>query len=373
VRVVDEADPVGKLLDQGAGETDGIAMRFPADQVDQNIGYLAVLLLDFHSGQLVGKVLAVGQRLRLGVGGLVGDRIDRGAADALQVYRVGMDRNEQVGAVLPGNSHTFVEAQELVGFACHEDLVAAAGAKPVTQFGRKRQGDVLLDRSVPPLGAAIDAAMSGIDDDCEAAVGLPGRLSHMVAPGGRRRRAGGLGLQRECRFEVAFGTGRKIDGQPVSRRRLVFDHLEVVDPEWTPAGQDQPRIVGLELTVADALDQPACFQVPGLDDQPGLREIDDQAMRAAQQEKFGIGFAVEGYDDANMGAVAGHLEVAPLERRGEGARQHAEQQRQDQGCQPHSAADLKWACRPTHLAFCLPADHPCRAPRYNGLDQLATY
>ncbi len=97
-----------------------------------------VFLLDRDAGELVGKVFAVGKRLRLGVRSLVGNRIDGGAANALQPDRVGMDRDEQVGLVLPGDLHAVVEAQELVLLARHEHVVAAVGAQLVAQFRRQR-------------------------------------------------------------------------------------------------------------------------------------------------------------------------------------------------------------------------------------------
>ena len=58
-------------------------MRLAADQIDQDVGDLVILLLDVDAGQLVGEVLAIGERLRLGVGRLVGNRVDGRAADAL--------------------------------------------------------------------------------------------------------------------------------------------------------------------------------------------------------------------------------------------------------------------------------------------------
>ena len=97
-----------------------------------------VLFLDLDAGELVGEVFAVGQRLRLGVRRLVGNGVDGRAADALQPDRVGMDRDEEVGLVLPGDPHAVVEAQELVLLARHEDIVAAVGAQPVAQFRRRR-------------------------------------------------------------------------------------------------------------------------------------------------------------------------------------------------------------------------------------------
>ena len=69
--------------------------------------WFSSLIVD--AGQLVGQVLAVGKRLRLGVRRLVGDGVDRRAANALQADRVGMDRDEQVGIVLAGDAHPLVE------------------------------------------------------------------------------------------------------------------------------------------------------------------------------------------------------------------------------------------------------------------------
>ena len=89
-------------------------MRLAADEIDQDVGDLVILFLDVDAGELVGQVFAVGERLRLGIGRLVGHRVDGGAADALEADRVGVDRDEQVGLVLAGDADAVVEAQELV-------------------------------------------------------------------------------------------------------------------------------------------------------------------------------------------------------------------------------------------------------------------
>ncbi len=106
--------------------------------------HLVVLLLDLDAGELVGEVFAVGQRLRIRVRCLFGHGVDRRAAYAFQPDRVGVDRDEQVGLVLPGDPDTVVEAQELVLLARHEHIVAAVGAQPVAQLRGEGQRDVLL-------------------------------------------------------------------------------------------------------------------------------------------------------------------------------------------------------------------------------------
>ena len=143
-------------------------MRLAPDQVDQNVGDLVVVVLDdIDAGQLIRQVFAVGKRLRLGVGRLVGHRVDGGAANALQSDRVGMDRNEQVGLVLAGDADAVVEPQEVVGLARQTHVVAAVRLELGLQLIREGQRDLLFDRAVQPLRAAVDAAMAGVDHDGE--------------------------------------------------------------------------------------------------------------------------------------------------------------------------------------------------------------
>ena len=100
-------------------------MRLAADEVDKDVGDLVILLLHVDAGERIGEVLAIRRRLGLGVRGLVRDGVDGCAADALAADRVGMDRDEQVGLVLAGDSHPLVERQELVALARHVDVILA--------------------------------------------------------------------------------------------------------------------------------------------------------------------------------------------------------------------------------------------------------
>ena len=71
----------------------GFALR----QVDQDVGDVARLVRQVDAGDHVGAVLGFGEPRRLGVGGGLGQRVDRGALRLALAprERVGMDRDEQ--------------------------------------------------------------------------------------------------------------------------------------------------------------------------------------------------------------------------------------------------------------------------------------
>ena len=85
VRIVDQADAWSKARRPATGRS---ASRSRASRAGSGRpgcpATSLVLVLDVDAGELVGQVFAVGQRLRLGVGRLVGDGVDGGAANALQ-------------------------------------------------------------------------------------------------------------------------------------------------------------------------------------------------------------------------------------------------------------------------------------------------
>ena len=96
-----------------------------------------------------------------------------------------MDRNEQVGLVLARDAHTLVEAQELVLLAGQVDIVLAGLGELFLELQRKGQRDRLFDRAVGAFGAAVDAAVAGVDHHREALVadrsaGLPSRSPFFV-------------------------------------------------------------------------------------------------------------------------------------------------------------------------------------------------
>ena len=150
-------------------------------------------------------------------------------------------------------------------------------------------------------------------------------LPDAVALGRRLRRAGGFGLYRKRGVELAFRSSGEIGDQPVAGRRLVRQHVELVDGERPLGRQDQPRTAVAEVPVADALDQTPRLQILWVDGKSGVRQVDHQPVRPAQQEPFRVRLAVEIHHDAHMRRIAGHLVVLGFEREaGEGNGESAE-------------------------------------------------
>ena len=201
----------------------------------------------------------------------------------------------------------------------------------------------------------------------------PVRWPEPVAPRRRGRRARRLRLHRRAPrrrrlSEVADDVGH----QPVARRRLVRQHVELVDHERALRGQDQPRASFVDMAVADVLDQPPAPSIPCGSTRISVsgRSITSRCGRA-QQEPFRIGLAVELHDDAHALRVAGHLVVVRLERRGGGGRQHAEQAgRATSTTSAHRTAARDLECRlpndsSRHLPRCRRLSSGGRAPRHD--------
>src|SRR5690606_12355515 len=152
-----------------------------------------------------------------GIGRLVGDGIDRRAADTLDGNGVGMDGNEKVGVVPPRDPHPFVERQETIVVAGHVDAVFTSFLQRVPEFPAEFERYVLLDRAGYAFRAAVDTAMAGVDDDGEGLAGGVGLDVHRA--GGCRGRLGGAArLFRQRRLEIRFRRRDDIDDEAVAGR-----------------------------------------------------------------------------------------------------------------------------------------------------------
>ena len=110
-----------------------------------------------------------------------------------------MDRDEQRRIGVAGDFDPIVERNECVAVARHHHLVAAGRLEPALEFAREVEDEVFLDRAARAERAAVDAAMSGIEDDDGrargrgAAAGAPARGEvgdrRRLDSGGERRRA----------------------------------------------------------------------------------------------------------------------------------------------------------------------------------------
>ena len=79
-------------------------LRLALREIDENVSDIIGFFGEIDAGDDVGAVFRIGQPLRLGIGGLVGQRVDGrpigGAAAARQ--RIAVDRDEQLRAAVPG-------------------------------------------------------------------------------------------------------------------------------------------------------------------------------------------------------------------------------------------------------------------------------
>ena len=108
---------------------------------------------------------------------------------------------------------------------------------------------------------------------------------------------------------------RDVRHHAVAGRTLVRQYVELLDDERPLRLQDQARGAVVDVPVADVPDQAPRLQLPWVDRELGLRQVDHQPVRPAQQEPSRIGLAVEIHDDAHANGVARHLVVMRLERR----------------------------------------------------------
>ena len=170
------------------GKRPGFALR----QVDQDVGDVARLVRQVDAGDHVGAVFRFGKPRRLGVGGVVGQRVDRRALgvalDAPQ--RIGMDRDEQRGLTLPRQLHPLAERHERVVGARHHHAVFAGLLELVAQQQREFQHQRLFrDVAARRPGAVVDAAVAGIDHDDRPRIALGRRIGREFAAASAARAA----------------------------------------------------------------------------------------------------------------------------------------------------------------------------------------
>ena len=96
--------------------------------VDEMAGDIRVPF-EFEAGDQVGLVLPGGKLPRASVGALLRESVDRRAAGALARHRVGVKRNEQVGARRPPDGDPLTQRQEPVVVARQTDIVFPARGK----------------------------------------------------------------------------------------------------------------------------------------------------------------------------------------------------------------------------------------------------
>src|SRR5688572_29642090 len=143
------------------------------------------------------------QGLRFGVGCRIRQGVDGCTANSGAPDDVGMQRQEQVCPVLPGDADTLLEAQKTVAGSGQDDVVAFA-IEPLLELLGKCEDDRFFRRTVLAGGPRVDAAMAGVDDDGEAA----------------RRRSAGLDPRLGTEGWQFLGNLLPIERQGKSRTRL---------------------------------------------------------------------------------------------------------------------------------------------------------
>ena len=133
-------------------------------KVDQDVGDSFVLPFEINAGHDVGPVLLSRQRCGLAVGAALREGVDGGAGHRCVGIGVGVERNEEVGIVAPGDAHALAQRDVDVGVAGEMDGVAATGEG----FGEPAgfvQNHFLLPASIHAGGNRVDAAMAGVEND----------------------------------------------------------------------------------------------------------------------------------------------------------------------------------------------------------------
>ena len=148
------------------GELDRLVVGVALRQVDQDLGHDVLLIGQIDPGQDIGTVLLACKPRRLVVRGLLGQRVDRGAAHVGRLDQaVGVQRQEQLALALAGHLQAIAQAHDAIGVARHDHRVAAGRLELAAQLEGHREHDVLLVGAVGADRAGIDAAMAGIDHD----------------------------------------------------------------------------------------------------------------------------------------------------------------------------------------------------------------
>ena len=102
VRVRQKANFLAQFLHDFFGKERRVVVRFPARQINQDIGDFLCFPAQINAGDDVGFVFTFGQLFRFNVGSLLRQSINRQAARFGFARAVGVDGDEQVGVDAPG-------------------------------------------------------------------------------------------------------------------------------------------------------------------------------------------------------------------------------------------------------------------------------
>ncbi len=198
VRLARQAGHALKFLDDPLGERDRRVLGLALGEVDEDAGDLVAVAAEIDAGDHVGAVFLFRQGFRLAVRGLLGQGVDGGAAHRGAAQAVGVQGDEQVGAVLAGETHPLGERDEHVALARQLHLIPAGGEDPVAHGERQRQNHVLLQRAPDARRARIDAAVAGVEHDHPLAGGFCSFRFRRRRRWRRRRSLVGRQRHRQC-------------------------------------------------------------------------------------------------------------------------------------------------------------------------------
>jgi len=320
----------------GAGQFDGFVLGHALAQIDQDARDRLALMVKIDAGDDVGAVLLCRQRRRLAVGRAFRQGVDRTAPDLRIANRIGMQRNEQVGAGALRDPDPVAQPNEHVAVSDHHHPVASRPAELAAQFARLRQRNVLFPDAAAAVRAGIDAAMAGIDRDQRAAIGRRRLARHRLRrghhgggpPGGR---AAGPEPGRADRLQI----DHQAIGPPVHRRQ----QESLGDRHRARHVDHHAGIAGLEQPQPIALDQPAARHRFRVDTPRHLGQIDDHAIGIGQREYVEFDRLGQVEHETGPGRRIAHARRFH-QRRGARGRDH-DRGRREQGEEPAHQAHIE--------------------------------
>ena len=289
-------------------------------EVEENVGDAGIGGLGRLAGLAVGVVLALRDALRLGVGGAVGAGVDRRARNGPRFAQsVGVDGDEQRGVGGAGFGHPIFQRDILVAVARHDHPIAPRRLQLVAQHFGEGEDQRLLHRAVEAIGAAVDAAVTGIEHDDRQALGER-RRRRGGRRGGRRRlvieRRGGEGglrtgaqEKRQPRRRLATHQTPRLDAGDAGRPRQVDHHARLAGPEQAEAERLYQR-------VGVARHRPAGFR---LEAEIDLGHVEHDAVGIGDFARAGGQWGREIEGQARAGAIVGEMDGGRHRRRLAGA------------------------------------------------------
>ncbi|ENN85995.1 hypothetical protein RHSP_15790 [Rhizobium freirei PRF 81] len=319
MRIVDHGNLAVERGQHVLRQRNGEGLRLAAGQIHQNVGDGGWLCLSLGSGDPVGVVFTVGHLAGETVRSLVRDRIDSRAADILLLQRIGMQRDEERGVILPGDRHAFGKGEILILVARQKRLDTGLRVQLAGENLRESQRDILfLGRAVGAGRTGVDAAVTGIDRHEERIrIGLLRRLDWTDILGGIGGRPALL-LHQRCKLlgRQHFGVEHKT--MPLAALiGLRFGHDQF---HRLLGRQHNAGAVGVHGAVADILEETGRLEIGSRKAECGCRKIDDDTDGIVEIVHREGRLAIHVYDDARTGIIARYARAIGKQGIGGGSR-----------------------------------------------------